>query len=205
MDEMEQDEIDRRHGLHEEHAQGHESAKESSASEDREKGLPLVALLVAMLRAAPVEPVEVGANSLGRFAFHWSGEYSDGTMMAANTTHVEFHYMPVLPISSPGGSGGHRTVRIPFIVATGKNVVHDTRKRVVPLALRQQEHVLVASSRGTSRRGEAGRARRSVGWTGRSPVYRGRKKVEWFHAMRRVRRASLFVLCTGSQDINGDE
>ena len=36
MDEMEQDEIDRRHGLHEEHAQGHESAKESSASEDRE-------------------------------------------------------------------------------------------------------------------------------------------------------------------------
>jgi hypothetical protein len=81
-------------------------------------GLPLVATLVAFL--AQAQPIEVGVNSLGKFAFDWSGEYADGTPMA-ETASVEFHYMPVPP--GPGDEGGHRAVKLPLAAVTGENVI----------------------------------------------------------------------------------
>ncbi len=77
--------------------------------------LPLVAVLfsLAMPQAAPVD---VGAQSSGGFSFDWNGEHADGTSMA-ETTDVEFHYMPVPP------GDGDITVKLPLVAVIGENQI----------------------------------------------------------------------------------
>lgn len=81
--------------------------------------LPLI--LVALLLQVP-DPiaVEVSVNSLGKFGFDWSGNHADGSPMA-KTEGVEFHYMPVPPDGS--SSGGHLTIKLPFVAVIGENVI----------------------------------------------------------------------------------
>lgn len=76
----------------------------------------LTLLLLAQPQAAPID---IGANSIGSFAFDWSGEYADGTPMA-KTTHVEFHYQPVPPVAG-SADGGHLTIYLPLVAVVGEN------------------------------------------------------------------------------------
>lgn len=81
--------------------------------------LPLVAMLAAVLIAQDA-PIDVGVNSGGEFAFDWSGLHEDGTPMA-ETTEVEFHYMPVP--ATIGTGDGHVTIRLPWVATVGENVI----------------------------------------------------------------------------------
>jgi len=84
--------------------------------------LPLVAVLFS-LAMPQAEPIDVAAQSNGRFAFDWNGEQADGTSMA-ETTDVEFHYVPVPSVSPGAGTGdGHITVKLPLVAVVGENVI----------------------------------------------------------------------------------
>lgn len=78
-------------------------------------------LLVALL-LPQAAPIDVGANSGGKFAFDWNGQHADGTP-DATTTKVEFHYMPVPPVTPVGGGDGHISVEIDLAAKTGENVI----------------------------------------------------------------------------------
>ena len=82
-----------------------------------------LALLVALL-LPQAAPIDVGANSGGKFAFDWNGQHADGTP-DATTTKVEFHYMPDPPISlaGVGGGDGHHTVSLPLAAVVGENII----------------------------------------------------------------------------------
>ena len=78
-------------------------------------------MFMAAIIIAQAAPIDVGVNSLGRFAFDWSGEYADGSPMAS-TTDVMFHYQPVPPLAGIA-DGGHRTVKVPLEAVVGENRV----------------------------------------------------------------------------------
>jgi hypothetical protein len=78
--------------------------------------------LVFAFLIAQSAPIDVGASSGGKFAFDWNGQHADGTPDAA-TTRVEFHYMPVPPVTPVGGGDGHITVSIDQVATVGENVI----------------------------------------------------------------------------------
>ena len=72
---------------------------------------------------AQVQPIDIGVNSGGEFAFDWSGQHADGTPMS-ETTDVEFHFMPEPPLPpGTGGGDGHVTVSLPLMAVVGENVI----------------------------------------------------------------------------------
>lgn len=91
------------------------------------KFIPLFSIFVVvsplLVLFAQVQPIDVGVNSNGSFAFDWSGQASDGTPNSA-TTDVEFHYMPDPPLPpGTGGGDGHVTVSLPLVAVVGANVI----------------------------------------------------------------------------------